>query len=177
MPLSEVLLPEFDQEMANTRKTLERVPDDKFDYKPHEKSMSMGRLAAHVAELPSWTAHALSLDELNLDSNYKPWTPGSRAELLAKFDESAAEARKLISGVSDSELQKTWTLRSGDRVIFSMPKYHVLRSTCLNHLVHHRAQLGVYLRLNNIEVPGMYGPSADEMQFWNQPASSKAAGN
>jgi uncharacterized damage-inducible protein DinB len=172
MPICEMLLPEFDQEMASTRKTLERVPDDKLDYRPHAKSMTFGRLAGHVAELPAWAMHTLALEGLDLDADYKPWIPKSRTEILSKFDESVAEARKLISGVKDEDLQKIWTLKLGGKTLFSMPRIQVLRSTCLNHMIHHRAQLGVYLRLNEIAVPGMYGPSADEMKSWGQTASS-----
>jgi uncharacterized damage-inducible protein DinB len=177
MPISELLLPEFDQEMANTRKVLERVPDDKLEYKPHLKSMAFGRLAGHVAELPDWAAHTLKMELLELDESFKPWVPKSSAEILEKFDKSVAEARKLIAAATDEDLQKIWTLKFGGQTILSMPRYSVLRATVLNHMIHHRAQLGVYLRLNEIEVPGVYGPSADEMQFWNQKAagSSKAS--
>jgi uncharacterized damage-inducible protein DinB len=172
MPISQMLLPEFDQEMTNTRKVLERVPDEKLDYKPHVKSMTLGRLAGHVAELPSWASHTLQVEELKIDSNFKPSIPKSRQEILDTFDKSVLEARDLISKATDEDFGKIWTLKFGDETIFSMPRTAVLRNMVISHLIHHRAQLGVYLRLNEIEIPGMYGPSADEMQFWNQKAAA-----
>jgi uncharacterized damage-inducible protein DinB len=167
MAIREMLLPEFDEEMRNTRKILERVPDHKLDYKPHEKSMTLGRLAAHVAELPGWGKHAIEVEVLDLPPDFKPYSAKSREEVLATFDKNVAETRELIARVTDEELQKTWTLKFGGNTIFSMPRLMVLRSTVINHLIHHRAQLGVYLRLNEVEIPGMYGPSADEMKYWN----------
>jgi uncharacterized damage-inducible protein DinB len=173
MAIREMLLPEFDEEMRNTRKILERVPDDKLGYKPHEKSMALGRLAAHVAELPGWAKHTIEMEGLDLPPSFQPYTAKSREEVLATFDKNVAEARELIVRVTDEELQKTWTLKFGGNTIFSMPRSMVLRSTVMNHLIHHRAQLGVYLRLNEVEIPGMYGPSADEMKFWDSAPSQK----
>lgn len=166
MSISQMLLPEFDSEMENTRKLLDRVPDGKFDYKPHEKSMTLGRLASHVAELPSWAKMTIETEVLELQPGMQPALAQSRQELLAMFEKSVAEARSAIAAASDDELGKTWTLKVGERTIFSMPRAAVLRGMVMNHLIHHRAQLGVYLRLNEIEIPGMYGPSADEMKFW-----------
>jgi uncharacterized damage-inducible protein DinB len=166
MPISQMLLPEFDHEMANTRKMLERVPDGKFDYKPHEKSMTLGRLAGHVAEVPSYATATIRLDKLEMTGSEKPFTATSKKELLESFDKFAAEAREAISTVSDEDLGKIWSFRYAGKEVFSMPRVAVLRSMVLNHLIHHRAQLGVYLRLNNVEIPGMYGPSADEMKHW-----------
>lgn len=166
MSISQTLLPEFDQEMASTRKLLEVVPEDKFDYKPHEKSMAMGRLAGHVAELPLWAATTIKVDELNIQPGDKPFEPATKAELLATFDKNAAEARKTIAEVSDEHLAKPWTLKFSGKEIFTMPRFAILRSMAMNHLIHHRAQLGVYLRLNDIPIPGMYGASADEAQYW-----------
>jgi len=166
MPISEMILPEFDEEMKSTRKMLERIPDDKFDYKPHEKSMPLGRLASHVAELPGWGSHTLQMEILEMQPGQKPYLAESNQQLLADFDKNVAEARKLIASASDADFQKTWTFKYGGQTIFSMPRVAVLRSVVMNHMIHHRAQLGVYLRLNEIEVPGMYGPSADEMKFW-----------
>ena len=168
MSISEMLLPEFDQEMANTRKILERVPEDKLSYKPHEKSMTLGRLAGHVAELPSWAAHTLKVEVLELQPGQQAFSPKSTRELLDKFDESTKEARETISGTSDEELRKTWTMNYAGKTILSMPRSAVLRSVVMNHLIHHRAQLGVYLRLLDVEIPGMYGPSADEAKFWSE---------
>jgi uncharacterized damage-inducible protein DinB len=166
MAIREILLPEFEEEMKNTRKILERVPEDRLDYKPHAKSMGLGRLASHITELPGWAKHTIELESLDLPPDQQPYSAKSRQELLANFDKNVAEAREQIARVTDEQLQKTWTLKLAGRTIFSMPRLIVLRSAVLNHLIHHRAQLGVYLRLNEVEIPGMYGPSADEMKWW-----------
>ncbi len=151
--------------MKNTRRLLDCVPDGNFDYKPHPKSMTLGRLATHVAELPSWTAFTLDREVFDLAPDYKPALAGSRAELLQIFDKSAAEAREKIAGATDEEWRKIWTFKYDGKTIMSMPRSVVMRSTIMNHLIHHRAQLGVYLRLNEVAFPGMYGPSADEQKF------------
>jgi uncharacterized damage-inducible protein DinB len=164
MPISQMLLPEYDQEMANTRKLLERVPEGKYDYKPHEKSMTLGRLAGHVAEVPSYATATIRLEKLEMTGSEKPFTATSRKELLETFDKHATEARAAISGATDADLAKTWTFSYAGQTIFAMPRVAVLRGMVMNHMIHHRAQLGVYLRLNNVEIPGMYGPSADEMK-------------
>ena len=166
MPISQMLLPEFDQEMASTRKLLELFPEDKADYKPHEKSMALGRLAGHIAELPGWATMTLTTDGLDIQPGQQPYIAKSRQELLNTFDKNAKEARQQLAAVTDENLARTWTLKFNGKTIFSLPKSAVLRASCLNHLIHHRAQLGVYLRLNQIAIPGMYGPSADEAQFW-----------
>lgn len=168
MGLSESLLPEFDHEMANTRKTLERVPDEKFAWKPHEKSFPMGNLAGHLANLPSWGILTISSDSFDMAPGGQPLkTPelSSTKDMLAKFDENVAATRSAIAGASDADLFKTWTLMSNGNTILTMPKIAVLRSFVMNHMIHHRAQLGVYLRLNDIPVPSIYGPSADEGAF------------
>jgi uncharacterized damage-inducible protein DinB len=172
MSISQMLLPEFDQEMANTRKMLALVPDDKFDYKPHEKSMTLGRLASHVAEMPEWADVTVKQEVLELEPGQQPFVAKSTKELLDRFDKAVNEARGVIAGASDDTLSKTWTLKFGGNPVFSMPRVAVLRSMIMNHMIHHRAQLGVYLRLNEIEFPGMYGPSADEMKFWEPKAQS-----
>ena len=164
MPIAQMLLPEFDQEMANTRKMLERVPDGKFDYKPHEKSMTLGRLAGHIAELPTYATVTLSMDSFDVPDNYQPLVPTSRKQVLESFDKNAAEARAAIASATDEQLGKIWSLRARGKEMFSMPRSAVLRAMVMSHLIHHRAQLGVYLRLNNVEIPGMYGPSADDMK-------------
>ena len=167
MAISEALLPEFDQEAAGVRKTLERVPEDKFDWKPHPKSGSMIWLAGHLANLPSWGTLTVNQDQLDMNPGGKPMepppAPASTAELVATFDRTSAEARAAIAAASDAELMKPWTLLSNGTVLFSLPKVAVLRSFVMNHLIHHRAQLGVYLRINDVPVPSLYGPSADEM--------------
>jgi uncharacterized damage-inducible protein DinB len=174
MSISASLLPEFDAEMANTRKILERVPDDKFDYKPHEKSMALGRLASHIAEMPNWATHTIEMEVLEMTPGQKPYLAENTAQLLSDFDKYVAESRALLEGVSDEDLHKTWTFRYAGKDIMSMPRIAVLRSVVMNHMIHHRAQLGVYLRLNEVEIPGMYGPSADEMKFW-QPQAAQTA--
>jgi uncharacterized damage-inducible protein DinB len=165
MTIAELLLPEFDQEMAATRRTLERVPDDKFSWKPHDKSFSMGNLASHIANMVTWTVDTMNRSEFDLagvtpEQMNKAAT--NRAELLAWFDANTASARAALDK-PDADYGVPWTLRKGSQVFFTMPRYNCVRSFCLNHIVHHRAQLGVYLRLNNVPVPGVYGPSADEM--------------
>ncbi|MGA3324195.1 MAG: DinB family protein [Terriglobia bacterium] len=166
MALNKALLPEFDEEMAKTRKSLERVPDDKFDWKPHAKSATLRQLALHLALFPSWMTETLektSLDYAPKDAApYRPPVVNSRKELLEIFDGDVAKARKGLKGASEAQLKKTWTLLAGGKKIFSMPRIAVLRSMVMNHMIHHRAQLGVYLRLNDIPVPALYGPSADE---------------
>jgi uncharacterized damage-inducible protein DinB len=162
MAIADALLPEFDHEMTTTRKVLERVPDDKFDWKPHAKSFSMGQLAQHVATLPIWGAMTLKLSELDLGGDVSLPTFNTRAEMLAAFDKETAATRAALVGVSDGELMAPWALKRGKDTIFSMPKASVWRSFFMNHVIHHRGQLSVYLRLNDVPVPSMYGPSADE---------------
>jgi uncharacterized damage-inducible protein DinB len=160
--LNQTILPEFDHEMANTRKSLERVPDDKLNYKPHAKSMTLGALATHLATINQWTDAIIGLD--SFDVSTAPPNPDlkSRSEILAAFDKNTAAARKAISGATDAQLTRPWSLLSKGQTIFTLPRIAVLRSFILNHTIHHRAQLGVYLRLNDIPVPSIYGPSADE---------------
>lgn len=163
MKMSEAMLPEFDQEMANTRKTLERIPEDKLGFKPHEKSMPLDRLAGHIAELAGWATTMIQTDSLNFTmESYKPVFATSRRQILEIFDKNVKEARAAIAGASDEHLLNPWTLEFNGQKRFTMPRAAVLRSSCFNHIIHHRAQLGVYLRLNNVPVPALYGPSADE---------------
>jgi uncharacterized damage-inducible protein DinB len=165
MGLSDALLPEFDHEMANTRKTLERVPDGKFDWKPHQKSFAMGGLASHLATLPGWANVTIDMDEFDMAPAGEPLRAeqlNSQAEVLETFDRNVAKARAAIAGARDEHLFKSWTLLSGGNKILTLPRVAVLRSFVMNHIIHHRAQLGVYLRLNDIPVPSIYGPSADE---------------
>jgi uncharacterized damage-inducible protein DinB len=166
MPIRDAMLAEFDHEMISTRQTLERVPEGKGDWAPHEKSMKMGRLAGHLAELPGWAANIIGKDELDFRPvGAPPMLPlvmTSRQQLMDTFDKKVTEARAAISGASDEHLMKTWTLLGGGKTVMSMPRVTFLRSFFMNHLIHHRAQLGVYLRMNNVPVPSVYGPSADE---------------
>jgi uncharacterized damage-inducible protein DinB len=166
MPFSQAILPEFDEEMKNTRKLLECVPDGKFDYQPHPKSMTLGRLATHVAELPSWTKFTLDREVLEMTPDFKPNFAATRAELLEMFDKNVSEARAKIEAATDEDWQVIWTFKWQGKTIMSMPRSVVMRSTIMNHLIHHRAQLGVFLRLIDVEFPGMYGPSADDKKWW-----------
>jgi uncharacterized damage-inducible protein DinB len=162
MNISEMLLPEFDMEMNNTRKTLERIPEDKFAWKPHAKSFTLQKLAVHVATLPSWLNTTLNSDHLDVTAPFPQYAIQNRNDVLAVFEKSAAEARTALVNAHDEDFFKTWSLKNGETVIFTMPKIAVIRSFMMNHLIHHRAQLGVYLRLNDVAVPSIYGPSADE---------------
>jgi uncharacterized damage-inducible protein DinB len=162
MPIVDVLLPEFDHEMTTTRKLLERVPDDRFDWKPHPKSSSLGQLAQHVATIPMWGSATVNLSELDLGVGDRPPEMRSRAELLAAFDKNVAGTRAALVGKTDAEFMAPWTLKNAGHTIFSMPKAVVWRSFVLSHLIHHRGQLSVYLRMHDVPVPSIYGPSADE---------------
>jgi uncharacterized damage-inducible protein DinB len=167
--INQALLPEFDMEMANTRKTLERVPDDKLGWKPHEKSMTMGRLVGHLAELPGWAGPTITEDTMDIappgGPAYQAVTAKSRKEALDLFDKHVSAARAAIAGATDDQLMKPWSLLKGGQTLMTMPKIAVLRGFVMNHTIHHRAQLGVYLRLNDVSVPSIYGPSADEGQM------------
>ncbi len=163
----EMVVKEFDQEMTVTRRTLSQVPADRMDWRPHEKSMTLGELATHLAILPSWVLPVLTEKELDLDGADEPASsrasPGPKG-LLERFDENVEEARKRLVKAKTGNLEDPWTLRSGDQVFFTLPRWMVLRRSVLNHMVHHRGQLGVYLRLLDLEVPGSYGPTADDHQ-------------
>ena len=165
----EMVLSEFDHEMANTRKSLERVPEDKFTWKPHEKSMSLGGLATHLANIPSWTKNTFEQDELDFAPPGSPpfrlEEAKSRAALLEAFDKNVADGRAALGNASNESWQQPWSLLNGGHKIFTMPRAAVMRSFVMNHLIHHRAQLGVYLRLLDVPVPSIYGPSADEGGF------------
>jgi len=162
MKISDALLPEFDMEMANTRRALERVPDDKWSWKPHEKSGTAGWLAGHISNLPGWATVTVNMDELDIQPGFKLPEVHNSAELLANFDKQAGEARAALAGASDEHLMQPWSLKVQGKVIFTMPRVAVLRNMVFNHIVHHRGQLTVYLRLNDLPVPALYGPSADE---------------
>jgi len=161
MSIAEMLLPEFDTEIANTRKTLERVPADRWDWKPQEKSGSLGWLAGHIASLPHFTVTTIQTPQLEIEGSKFP-SVEKPADLLPTFDSMSKEARAALVGVTDAQMKEIWTLTWKGEVIFSMPRYEVLRVSCFNHLVHHRAQLTMYFRQLGVPVPALYGPSADE---------------
>ena len=162
MSIAESMLPEFDHEMASTRKMLERVPDEKLAWSPHPKSYTLQKLAVHVAHLPTWATITLTTDSFTVGGPFQWPTAANRKEILALFDTSSTDARAALARESDPEIMKPWSLVAGGTALFTMPKVAVLRSFVMNHLIHHRAQLSVYLRMNDIAIPGMYGPSADD---------------
>lgn len=169
MPINQALLGEFDHEMTNTHRTLERVPEDKFAWKPHAKSGTMIWLAQHVAQIPSWTKETFERDSLDIappgQPPQKPQPVGSRNELLELFERSVASGRAALAKASDDQMVQPWSLLATGKTILTLPRIAVFRSFVMNHLIHHRAQLGVYLRLNDVPVPALYGPSADEQTF------------
>jgi len=162
MPLVDHLLPEFDHEMATTRKLLERVPGDRLSWKPHAKSFSLGQLAQHVANIPYWGQLTLEQSELDLAANPQMAELGDREAILKLFEDRVAGTRKALLGKTDAELMAPWSLKQGDHTMFTMPKATVWRSFVMNHIVHHRGQLSVYLRQQDVPLPSFYGPSADE---------------
>lgn len=163
MGINQSFIAELEQEGKSTRKILERVPLEKFDWKPHEKSTPLGRLAFHVAEIYGWASTTLDEDELDFAKfDYKPKTQGTTEELLASYDDNYNKAMKSLKDAPDSRFMENWTMKNGDITYFTLPKIAVLRSFVFSHLIHHRAQLGVYLRLLDVPLPGMYGPTADE---------------
>src|SRR5262245_41711720 len=165
MAIAESILPEFDHETATTRTLLERVPADKAEWKPHEKSMSLGQLAMHIANLPHWAS--ITLERTEFDTNppdgSRETTPAyeSRAKLLQFYDANVSTARALLARTTDGEFMVQWTLKNGGKNLFGMPRVAVFRSFVLNHAVHHRGQLSVYLRLLDVPIPNIYGPTAD----------------
>ena len=165
MNFTKAFTAELKNEALNTRKILERVPSESLTWKPHEKSMTLGRLASHVAELPGWAKMTLETEELNFETaNYTPPAIESTADILKIFDNAFAGAIASFENLADDSVYtQNWKLRQGDHVLLDLPKHVVIRSMVLNHLVHHRGQLSVYLRMLDIPIPGMYGPSADEM--------------
>jgi uncharacterized damage-inducible protein DinB len=166
MNYSEAILPEFDREMANTRKVLERVPEDKLDWQPHPKSHTIGWNANHLAEIPGWTVGALQEPSMDLSppGGEPYWSPKltTRQEILYLFDKNVAAARAALAAVKDEEMTQPWSLLNAGETLFTMPRAAVIRGFVLNHIIHHRAILCVYLRLNDVPVPGLYGPSGDE---------------
>jgi uncharacterized damage-inducible protein DinB len=163
MSISDAFVGELQQEAAVTRKCLERIPEDKFDWKPHEKSFTMIRLATHIAEMLTWAKETVEKPELDFaGQDYKPFEPKTNAELVEYFDKNLADATESIKNASDEAMMQNWKLRNGEQIYFDMPRTQVLRGMVFNHIINHRGQLSVYLRLNDIPVPALYGPSADE---------------
>ncbi len=166
MAIYEALLPELAMEAATTRKFFERLPEDKLSFQPHEKSMPLNRLAGHVAELFGWGTTTLETDQLDFAPvgapPFQPLLASSREQLLGEFDKGVAGFRAALPKTTDQDFMTPWTLLSGGKVFFTMPRITVIRSMVLNHIIHHRAQLGVYYRMNNVLLPSSYGPSADE---------------
>jgi len=165
MPINTALLAELKHEAVNTRKMIERVPSEKLEWRPHEKSMTIGRLATHIAELPSWITMTLTTSELDFaTSPYTPEAINNTAELLKYFEKNLADGKAHLENETEEQLSESWTLRNGKDIYSTTPKSEVLRMT-YSQIIHHRAQLGVYLRLLNVPIPGSYGPSADDMSF------------
>jgi uncharacterized damage-inducible protein DinB len=163
MAINEGLLKEFDHEMENTRRTLERVPFDKSAWKPHAKSSSLGALAEHLSVIPALAVPVLTADELDVAAERGKHGPVDSTEtLLRNFDRNVAASRSALASLQDSQGATPWTLKAGDRTFWTLPRLVAYRSFIMNHMIHHRAQLGVYLRLNDVPVPRIYGPSADE---------------
>jgi len=169
MSISQSLLPEFDQEMANTRKALDRIPEDKLDWKAHPKSNTIGWVSKHLADLPGWATETMKSESLDVapagGPPFKLPEAKTRQAILELFDKNVAAARSALSSASDADFMKPWSLLKTGQKLFTMPRIGVVRSMVINHMIHHRAILCVYLRLNNVPVPALYGPSGDEGTF------------
>lgn len=162
MTFLELLLLEFDEEMASTRRMLERVPEHNLTWKPHEKSMTLGRLASHVSDLPLRCGSIANFETYVRPAGYKPFAAETPAALLEHFDDAAGQARAALTGLSEEQLAATWTMEMNGRTMAKLPRAMALRRIFMDHLIHHRGQLSVYLRLLDVAIPGMYGPSADD---------------
>lgn len=166
MPKIDTFLAELDYEAATTRRVLERMPEEEVDWRPHERSMTLGRLCGHIAEMPVWGRVVLAEDGFDVatagERGYETFVARDRAELLERFDDGIEAMRQAAQGYPDERMRDTWTLSNGDQVIFSSPRAAALRGFVFSHLIHHRGQLSVYLRLLGVPVPSIYGPSADE---------------
>ncbi|HEX4933002.1 MAG TPA: DinB family protein [Gemmatimonadaceae bacterium] len=166
MSIAQSILPEFDHEMSTTRKLIERTPEAQLAWTPHAKSMSLGRLAIHLATLPHWGVVTMTATELDMNppggGGYRTPELGTVAEMLAEFDRNVSRAREAIAASSDADFMVGWSLKNAGHTIFTMPRVAVLRTFVLNHVIHHRGQFSVYLRLHDVPVPSIYGPSADE---------------
>ncbi len=162
MSLKNALIAELNHESAMTKKMLDRVPMDKKDWKPHEKSMTLGKLASHVADIPHWVSDIIHIDEFDFQQHYKPQLASTQEELMEIYQRNLDKAIADLEKTSDEEFGKIWTVKSGDQVFYKLPKAVAIRGWGFSHLFHHRGQLSVYLRLLDVSIPGMYGPSADE---------------
>lgn len=169
MPMSAMILPEYDQEMATTRKVLARIPDNKLDWKAHEKSFTLRQIGSHLANLPTWVVLGLQQESFDMAPAGGPPAKSTAAEsvahMLELFDQNVAKGRAAIEGASDATFGESWDLMSGGKTLMTVPKAVVIRSFMLNHSIHHRGQVTVYLRLLDLPVPAVYGPSADESPF------------
>lgn len=169
MSISQALLPEFDQEVATTRKVLERLPEEKYGWKPHEKSMAAGRLASHIAEMGGWGTMTMTTDSFDVapggERPYPAANYETKSELLENYDKAMSETRTALAAASDADFMSMWSLLRNGQTLMTMPKAAVIRGFVINHIVHHRGQLSVYLRLLDVQVPSIYGPSADENPF------------
>jgi uncharacterized damage-inducible protein DinB len=162
MKIAEPLVTEFKLEARTTRRMLERVPGDRLAWRPHPKSMALGRLAMHLAEIPGWAGSILSHDELVIDGKFSPHEPAAVAEVLEAFDRNVAGFAELLGAQDNARMLASWRMRAGERVVLEAPRAAMVRSAVLSHIVHHRGQLSVYLRLLEIPLPAVYGPTADE---------------
>lgn len=163
MTIGQMIAAELNQEAVATRKMLERVPNDKLSWQPHEKSMTLGRLAGHIVEMVNWTDATISQDELDFaTADYKPKEYTDSAELAADLDRNVSNAVEILNSISDEAMMQNWRLRNGEQVYFELPKAAVMRTMVMNHIIHHRGQLSVFLRLLDVPLPPVYGPSADE---------------
>jgi uncharacterized damage-inducible protein DinB len=165
MAIKDALLHEFDHEMGTTRRLLDRAPEAQLGWKPHERSMTLGGLTAHLANIPTWVNAIFAGPVMNLadiPEDARPTPVTSRAELLERFDKNVAAARQRLAAATDPEMLATWTLKQGDHEVFTLPRVAALRSFIMNHSIHHRGQFSVYLRLNDVPLPSIYGPTADE---------------
>jgi uncharacterized damage-inducible protein DinB len=165
MAMKDALLAEYDHEMGTTRRLLDRLPEAELGWKPHDKSMTLGQLAGHIANLPHWCSAILDRTDFDLaaaGTDARPKTPESVAAVLADFDAKVGKARSSLATASDADMAAPWSLKKADFVIFTMPRVGALRSFVMNHIIHHRGQLSVYLRLQNVPLPPIYGPTADE---------------
>lgn len=169
MSISQALLPEFDHEVVTTRKVLDRVPEDKYGWKPHEKSFTAGRLASHIAEMGMWGSMTMASEVFDIAPGgkqaYPPADFATKAELLGAYDKMMADTRTALAAASDQDFMVGWTLKRDGQTLMTMPRVAVIRSFVMNHIIHHRGQLSVYLRLLDVPVPSIYGPSADEAGF------------